>query len=117
MHKIPDAQRAFKFTLEFGETPGALPVAEVVQWGNGLWVKVCPLCGLVHECRGGIPTDGIFKPQCIVKQLVPSVYKEWLEKYPQARDFDRVRLTGLDEIKLLPTAKPQRRDKQGRTAA
>ena len=92
-----------------------LPLATIVQWGNGLWLKVCPLCGMVHEIRGGIPADGIFAPQCIVKQLAPTVYAAWIARHPQAREYTHVRLTGLDEIKLLPPALPQRRA-EGRAA-
>lgn len=110
MHKIPSEQAAFQFMLDC-EAPGGLPTAQVVQWGQGVWVKVCPLCGLLHEVRGGLPADGLFKPSCIVRQLVPKLYQEWTTKHPQALDYTHVRLMGIEAIRIVTPAKPEKRAK------
>ena len=110
MHKIPSEQATFKFMLD-GAMPGGLPVAQIVQWGNGLWVKCCPLCGLLHEVRGGLPRNAIFEPQCIVKQLNPRLYLEWTARFPDAGHYAHIRLLNENEFKVVQPAKPSKRVK------
>ena len=112
MHKIPDEQQHFIFR-QSGESPGGLMVAIVVRWGQEVWIRCCPLCGMAHEVRGGPPADGIFKPLCIVRQFIPAVHTKWTARFPEAANYRQVRLTGLEEIAILPTGE----SRPGRVAA
>ena len=87
--KLPDEQKRYRWNL----SADGLPVGKVERWGNIPYLLVCPLCGMLHEIRGGSTlTIGEFEPACIVKQTHKTVYAEWIAKYPQAADYRRVTL-------------------------
>lgn len=86
--KVPVAARRFIFTL----SPADLPVGKVERWGKGLWLIVCPLCGMLHDVTrlGAQATE--YEPTCIVRQTHPEVYRRWLALHPLAADYTRVSL-------------------------
>jgi hypothetical protein len=87
--KIIAEQKAFTFTL----SEAALPVGKVERWGGIPYLLCCPLCGMLHEIRGGSTlTLGEYEPACIVKQTHPAAYSRWLASFPMAADYKRVSL-------------------------
>lgn len=89
--KMIDYQRKFKFVTT-GDAPGGLPIADCILLGSARYVTVCPLCGMTHEVRRGQAIGDVFQPACIVKSTHPSVYAEWITKYPAALNYRHVTL-------------------------
>src|SRR5262249_41919794 len=106
---IPTAQCDFSITLT-GDLLGGLPLANIIQLGNACWIEVCPCCGCIHELPRNAQPGDVLKPLCAVKTTHPTVYKSWLERFPQAAVFRHVLLTSRDELKIItPPASPQKR--------
>lgn len=74
-------------------TAAGLPVAEAVKVGDGVYTKVCPLCGGFHEIKVAART----RPKCTLRKyadldsarnmtrtLWQRMIERWYEKYPQA---------------------------------
>jgi hypothetical protein len=93
--KIVEAQKAFKFTVN----GAGLPIAHVERWGKGVWVKCCPLCGLLHEVLKG-QTSGEYEPRCIVRVTHPHVFAAWQKAHPEAAKYTRVmlKIVELDDL-------------------
>ncbi len=112
---IPTARDKFKWQLD-GESPGGLPLANIIQLGNAAWIEVCPICSCIHELPASAQPGDMFKPVCLLKTLHPSVYQNWLKRFPDARNYTRVTLSARDEIRLLTPALPAPAKRQKKAA-
>lgn len=73
------------------QSTNGLPIADVIKLGQGLWIAVCPCCGMIHDVTGKAH-ESTYEPKCIIRRTHPSVYRAWIAKYPEAVDYTRVTL-------------------------
>jgi len=97
--KMPDLQAKYTLTLSAAE----LPVGYCERVGCGLWLTVCPLCGMVEIIPANLYHADEYAPPCKVKQTNPAAYRRWLALHPQAADFRRVTLR-LQTPNIIPLA-------------
>lgn len=103
--KIVEEQQRFTFRVN-GD---GLPVAQVVRWGAGVWVKCCPLCGCLHEILKG-QIEGEFEPRCILKVTHKAAYAAWVKKHPESPKYTRV-LLEYKPFAIVPFSPPVIEDK------
>lgn len=94
--KLPDEQAKFEFILT-----GGLPTATVVQWGNATYIKVCPLCSMLHPLPSSSSAGNIHVPACTLPKTHPTIYAKWLNRFPDAANYRQVRLVEA-EAAILP---------------
>lgn len=84
---VPHLQKNFKLTVEDGLPQAAVDLVGVVHW-----LKVCPLCGSVHQIQ--TMTENLpYTPLC---QTHPLLYKAeliaWHKLYPDVVNYQTIHL-------------------------
>lgn len=64
---MPIMSKHYRKTFKFFQVDG-VPAAETVVLAGHAWILCCPLCGCLHEVRGG-QTEGAYRPDCLLRRL------------------------------------------------
>lgn len=110
---MPIISKTYRKAFRWRETDGA-PVAAVTVLNARGWILCCPLCGCVHEVRGG-QTDGTYKPACLLRALatMPPAPRSgggadwrrlldlWQADYPAAAAHDTLQLLDPAAVEAL----------------